>query len=153
MRRFLTLATLVALALGAVVGTAPAQVPTDLAAGRTFTIPLAGAGGTGTAVFTVNPGLRLVCYTIDVELTTEGDMPAEPGPGVGSAHIHALPSGGIFIDLDTQFVPTGDGGFTTSGCATADREAIIALLRNPENFYVNVHTVMFPSGAVQGSFG
>jgi hypothetical protein len=151
MRRLLTLAAIVALAPATVASTAQAQAPTG-AAGRTFTIPLEGPGGTGTAVVTLNPGLQLVCYTIDVELTTEGDVPAEPAPGLGSAHIHVLPSGAIVVDLETSFVPTGDGGFTASGCVSADRETIIAILTNPESYYVNVHTVAFPSGAVTGTF-
>jgi hypothetical protein len=150
MRRLFVLAAVVASALVALVGTAQAQA--DLEVGRTFAIDLSGPGGTGTADVTLNPGLGLVCYTIDVTLTSPGDEPAEPGPGVGAAHIHVLPSGAIFIDLEAQFVPT-DGAFTASNCVTADREAIVAILTNPESYYVNVHTLAFPGGAVSGSFG
>ncbi len=146
MRTALTLATVV-VAL-AFVGTAEAQAPSDVAAGRTFTIPLSGPGGTGTAVVTLNPGLALVCYAIDVSLTTEGD---EPAPGLGSAHIHVLPSGAIFIHLDAEWTST-DGTFAASKCVTADRAAIVAVFKNPESYYVNVHTTAFPGGAVQGSF-
>jgi hypothetical protein len=152
MGRLLTFAAVVALALAALIGTAQAQVQDDLVAGRTFVIPLSGPGGSGTSVFTLNPGLGLVCYTIDVTLTTAGDVPAEPAPGLGTAHIHVRPSGGIFIDLEAQFQAT-DGGFTASDCVTADREAIIAIFANPERYYVNVHTVAFPGGAVSGDFG
>jgi hypothetical protein len=152
MGRLLTFAAVVALALAAFAGTAPALVQDDGVAGRTFVIPLSGPGGSGTAVFTFNPGLGLVCYTIDVTLTTPGDVPAEPGTGVGSGHIHVRPSGGIFIDLETQFEAT-DGGFTASDCVTADREAIIAIFTNPELYYVNIHTVAFGGGAVSGDFG
>jgi CHRD domain len=152
MARLLTFVAVVALALATLAGSAQARAQGDLGAGRTFTIPLSGPGGSGTAIFTFNPGLGLVCYTIDVTLTTEGDVPAEPAPGLGSAHIHVLPSGAIFIDLEAEFVPT-DGGFTASDCVTADREAITAIFKNPENYYVNVHTVAFPGGAVSGAFG
>jgi hypothetical protein len=152
MGRFLTFSAVVALALAAYAGTAQARVAEDAVAGRTFTMALSGAGGSGTAVFTFNPGLGLVCYTIDVTLTTEGDVPAEPAAGLGSAHIHVLPTGDIFIDLEAQFVAT-DGGFTASDCVSADREAIVAIFRNPGSFYVNVHTVEFPGGAVRGAFG
>jgi CHRD domain len=154
MGRFLAFAAVVALALAAFAGTTQAQIPAqdELVAGRTFVIPLSGPGGSGTAVFTVNPGLGLVCYTIDVTLSTPGDVPAEPAPGLGSAHIHVHPSGGIFIDLEAQFEAT-DGGFTASDCVSADREAIVAIFQNPESYYVNVHTVAFPGGAVSGDFG
>jgi CHRD domain len=154
MRRLVVLAVVLACAFAAFSGSAPAQQQAGLEAGRTVAIALSGPGGTGTAVFTFNPGLGLVCYTIDVTLTTPGDEPAEPAPGVGAAHIHVLPSGAIFIDLEAQFVPTGtDGGFTASNCITVDREAIVAIFANPESFYVNIHTLVFPGGAVSGSFG
>lgn len=152
MRRTLTLAAVAILALAVFAGAANAQAPTNLTAGRTFTIPLSGPGGAGTAVVTLNPGRELVCYTIEVTLTTEGDEPAEPMPGLGSAHIHVLPSGGIFIHLDAEWTST-DGTFTASECVTADRASILAVFRNPESYYVNVHTLEFPAGAVQGSFG
>jgi hypothetical protein len=152
MRRLFVFAAVVASALVTLAGAAQAQQQPDLEVGRTFSIDLSGPGGTGTAVVTFNPGLGLVCYTIDVTLTSAGDVPAEPGPGVGAAHIHVLPSGAIFIDLEAQFVPT-DGAFTASNCVTADREAIVAILTNPESYYVNVHTLVFPGGAVSGSFG
>jgi CHRD domain len=156
MRRFLAFAAVGALALAAFTATTQAQVPAqdELVAGRTVVIPLSGPGGSGTAVFTFNPGLGLVCYTIDVTLSTPGDVPAEPAPGLGSAHIHVRPSGGIFIDLEAQFEPTGaEGGFTASDCVSADREAIVAIFQNPESYYLNVHTVAFPGGAVSGDFG
>jgi CHRD domain len=145
------LAAAVAVSLAALAGTAQARVEDDVA-GRTVAIALSGPGGTGTAVFTVNPGLGLVCYPIEVSLTREGDVPAEPGPDVGAAHIHVFPSGAIFIDLEAEFVAT-DGGFIASNCISVDREAILAIFRNPESFYVNVHTVSFPMGAVTGTFG
>jgi hypothetical protein len=151
MKRFLLLAAVVAASVAALAGTAQARVQDDVA-GRTVAIALSGPGGSGTAVFTVNPGLGIVCYTIDVTLTTEGDVPAEPGAGVGAAHIHVLPSGAIFIDLEAEFVPS-DGGFTASNCISVDREAILTIFANPENFYVNVHSLEFPSGAVRGNFG
>jgi hypothetical protein len=152
MKRFLMLAVAVAVSLAALAGTAQARVDEDVA-GRTVAIELSGPGGTGTAVFTVNPGQELVCYTIEVTLTTEGDMPHEPGPGVGAAHIHVLPSGAIFINLEAEFVPIGDGSFIATNCINVDREAILAIFRDPESYYVNVHSVVFPMGAVTGNFG
>jgi hypothetical protein len=157
MQRFLTFATLVLLALGALAGSAQAQVPEELTAGRTFTIPLApgaaGGGGSGTATITLNPGLVQVCYQIDVTLLA-GDVPAEPlGSGLGPAHIHLRATGAVVLGLvheNEEFLPS-NGGFVATGCVEADRELILAILKNPEAYYVNVHSVMFPSGAVEGT--
>jgi hypothetical protein len=151
MKRFLTLAAVVGVSVGALAAAAQARVQGDIA-GRTAAIPLVGPGGSGTAVVTANPGLEIVCYTIDVTLTTEGDVPAEPGPGVGAAHIHVLPSGAIFIDLEAEFIAS-DGGFRASNCISVDRGQILAIFKNPGDFYVNVHTLEFPNGAVRGDFG
>ena len=44
--------------------------------------------------------------------------------------------------------PGADG--TSSGCVQASSELIMAIMKNPENYYVNVHTSQFPAGAVRG---
>jgi hypothetical protein len=80
------------------------------------------------------------------------DQPVEPAPGLGAAHIHGpLPSSGIAVDLEATFTPIGPNTFVASGCVTADRETLIAILRNPELFYINIHTALEPGGAAQGS--
>jgi hypothetical protein len=119
--------------------------------GRTFVIPLSGADpeGTGTAVIRVNPGTQEVCYTINVSGI---GTPTEPAAGLGAAHIHDVATGGIFVDLETNWTATATG-FMTSGCTTADREDLIALLLDPSAYYVNIHTTEFPTGAIQGSLG
>jgi hypothetical protein len=121
---------------------------------QVFTVHLAPSGdpdGSGVAVVRVNSDADLVCYSIVVRNI---GAPTEPGPGVGSAHIHGpLPSTGIAIDLDTIFMATGTDTYIASDCVSADSDTIDALLANPELFYVNVHNVEFPGGAVQGSLG
>jgi hypothetical protein len=120
--------------------------------GRTFVIPLSGADpqGTGTAVLRVNPGTQEVCYTISVAGIGE---PTEPlNSGLGAAHIHDVATGGIFVDLETDWMQTATG-FATSGCTAADRQDLIALLADPSAYYVNIHTVEFPGGAIQGNLG
>ena len=129
-----------------IAGTAAAAPET----GRIFTVQLLPSGdpdGSGTATIRVNPGTGAVCYSIEV---TGIDEPQEPAEGIGSGHIHVRPSGGIAVDLNTEFVADGSGGFESSGCVTAERDLLIEILRNPELYYLNVHTGLFPTGAVQG---
>ena len=116
--------------------------------GRKFTTTLTGAAeipgpgdadGTGTARIIVNHGQRRVCW----EITT-----ANLDPTVG-AHIHVggiNAAGGIVVHL----AATANG--TNSNCTTAplDRALLKAIIQNPENYYVNVHTTIFPGGAIRG---
>ena len=124
------------------------------AGGRPFVVPLSGGAtgdqdGTGQAILTVNAGTGEVCYAITVSGIGE---PTEPAFGLGAAHIHDLATGGIFVDLETDWVAS-DGGFSTTGCTSADRSDLIAILRNPSGYYVNIHTTEFPGGAISGSLG
>jgi CHRD domain len=122
--------------------------------GRTFVVALTGANGgdpdgSGTAVLQVNPGRQEVCYTITV--TGIGE-PTEPAPGLGAAHIHDVATGGIFVDLEATFTPTATG-FEATGCVTADRAKLVALISDPSAYYVNIHTAEFPGGALRGNLG
>jgi hypothetical protein len=38
-----------------------------------------------------------------------------------------------------------------TGCATAPRALVKLILMHPENFYVNVHTLTYPDGAISGT--
>jgi hypothetical protein len=103
---------------------------------------------TGKAEFTILPEEGLICYELEAEGITE---PTEPAPGLGSAHIHVLPGGGIAVDLESDFtLDQGGDEFKSSGCVEADSELIEAILANPQAYYVNIHTVEFPGGALSG---
>jgi hypothetical protein len=122
--------------------------------GRPFVVPLAPqAGGdldgSGLAALRMNPGTGEVCYTIQVSGIGE---PTEPAAGLGAAHIHDVATGGIFVDLVTNWQPSGDG-FATTGCASADRAQILAIFHDPSAYYVNIHTTEFPGGAIRGELG
>jgi hypothetical protein len=144
---------LVALVMGLTVA-GPAWAAPDLptATPQTFTVDLKPSGdpdGSGTAELTVNLGAQTVCY--DITVTGIG-VPTEPAAGIGNAHIHSRPGGGIAVDLETQFsaVEGAVDTYQASDCVTAPRRVLLDILLNPEQYYVNVHTVDNPTGAVQG---
>ena len=120
---------------------------------QTFTVELEKSGdkdGSGTAKLTVDLQGNTVCY--DITVTNIG-VPTEPVAGIGNAHIHSYPEGGaIAVDLDTQFAAVGDveDTYQAIDCVKAKRRAIVDILLHPEDYYINVHTVNFPGGAVEG---
>jgi plastocyanin len=68
-----------------------------------------------------------------------------------AAHIHSGPagvSGPVFIG----FSPTFTDGVAT-GSVVADAGTLGQIVTHPENFYFNVHTASFPSGALRGQLG
>ncbi len=144
----LVLAALVALALAGAASAARLDAADH--GGRPFSTELTGAAevpvigapppASGTATITVNPGQEEVCF----ELSVAGiDTPT-------GAHIHegaAGTAGPVVVGL-APLPPTGDS--SSSGCVSLDRQEIIEILRNPSNYYVNVHTTLFPGGAIRG---
>lgn len=118
-------------------------------AGARFTATLDGASeapgpgdpdGMGTATVKVNPGRGQLCYSV----TVSGIAPAR------AAHIHEAPAGTagpVVIELSA---PTGG---TSQGCATVSREFAKEFIKNPSDYYVNVHNAEYPGGAVRGQLG
>ena len=149
MRQVLLVLALFASIVAAADATAQPDPGTSVRA-TTFTVPLAGPGGTGSAFLEINPGGK-VCYVIEVTLTTPGDVPQEPAPGLGNAHLHDVPTGGIAVDLDTTFTALGNGMFIAADCVRGDKDVVRDLLAHPNQYYVNVHTTSFPGGAVTGT--
>lgn len=102
-------------------------------------VPPADPDGSGTASLTVNPGQQSVCY----ELTVQGILlPAT------AAHIHKAPegvNGPVVVPLSA---PNVDG--LAGGCVDVDRDLVKDILKNPDDYYVNVHNTTFPGGAVRG---
>ena len=103
--------------------------------------------GRGKAEFTFDTEQGTVCYELEVEGIAE---PVEPGPGVGSAHIHVLPTGGIAVNLQADFQPDKSDEFKASGCVQVASALLQAILANPEQYYVNIHNADFPGGALAG---
>lgn len=132
---------------------APAQCPSQALSakrlgGRPLSATLTGAAerpgpgdpdGTGTATLRFNPGQGKVCFVLTASNII---LPAT------GAHIHIAPVGSpgpIVVPL----VPPDATG-VSSGCVSASRDLIKAILKNPSAYYVNIHTTDFPAGAIRG---
>jgi hypothetical protein len=93
--------------------------------------------GSGTVKLKLDPATEKVC--VDIALKNI-DPPV-------AAHIHAGAAGvagPVVLGL-----PTPEGG-VTSGCVTASKELIEKLLKAPGDYYFNVHTATYKSGALRG---
>ncbi len=114
--------------------------------GRQLTTTLTGAeevpvlgdpDGMGFATVTVNPGQGVLCY----ELSVSGIAPAT------AAHLHEAPpgvAGPVVVGLQA---PT-DG--SSSGCIDVGHALAKDILKNPADYYVNVHNAEFRGGALRG---
>ena len=103
-------------------------------------IPPTDSNGSGTALVTLNSGQGEVCWDISVTRLTSP---------VILAHIHqggAGVNGPVVVD----FMEPANG---LSGCVTADAGLIKQIRRHPADYYVNVHTTMFPAGEIRGQLG
>ena len=93
--------------------------------------------GYGHAELRLNQGQGTISY----EITVYDIAPAM------ASHIHignSTVAGPVVVTLN----PPTDG--TVTGVANVDPELIKAIRKNPENYYVNVHNVDFPAGALRG---
>lgn len=98
--------------------------------------------GFGTASVKLNPGHGTVCFKIHVSAIS---LPAT------AAHIHQGAIGVAGPALVTLTPPDASGN--SKGCVSAPRAVVLAIVRHPSAYYVNVHTVDFPGGAVRGQLG
>ena len=93
--------------------------------------------GSGSAHVTLNQGQGKVCFDIEV---------SDISPAM-AAHIHVGDSsvpGPVVVNLAID----ANG---LSGCVDGvDSDLIKTIRQNPSDYYVNVHNVDFPAGAVRG---
>jgi len=102
--------------------------------------PPTASNGSGTALVTLNQGQGEVCWDISVSGLTSP---------VILAHIHhgaAGTNGPVVVD----FMEPVNG---LNGCVNADAGLIKQIRQDPADYYVNVHTTMFPAGEVRGQLG
>lgn len=131
-------------ATAALAGAGFAQTASE--GGRKLTTTLTGAAevpgpgdadGSGTATVTVNPGQNRICY----ELTVANIAPAT------AAHIH---EGARTVAGPVKVTLAAPSDGDSSGCVTVARALARDILRDPGDYYVNVHNAAFPLGAVRG---
>lgn len=123
--------------------------------GRPFSTMLTGAAevpgpgdadASGTAFLTLNQGQGEVCFDLSW---------AGIDGTVIAAHVHAAPAGiagPVVVPLFTDVALPGTG--SASACVSGVSEELIKDIRqNPENYYVNIHSTVFPAGAIRGQLG
>jgi hypothetical protein len=143
----LVLAALVALALAGAASAAKLDVADH--GGRPLSTELTGAAevppgdldGSGMATITVNPGQEEVCWEIEAAGI---ELPAT------AAHIHVGAAGTAPPNNVVVTLSAPDASGFSSGCTTVDRDLALDILKNPEDYYVNVHNVPHPTGAIRG---
>jgi hypothetical protein len=99
-------------------------------------------GATGSAFITIDDETNEVCFELAIDGIAGDDS-------VTAAHIHEGAegvAGDVVVPLFTE-PPTGE----MTGCVQdVDAGLIAAILGDPTAYYVNIHTVDFPAGAVRG---
>jgi hypothetical protein len=122
-----------------------------LAEGRPLSATLTGAAevpgpgdadAAGAAHVTLNEGQGAICFDLDW---------AGIDGTVVAAHIHAAPAG----VAGPVIVPLFTGAFAGTGSASAcirgvSEELVKAIRHDPERYYVNIHSTVFPAGAIRG---
>lgn len=135
------------LATAAVLGTVAASAQDN--SGKRFRVMLEGEvevpvqgdpDGTGTATVRINPGQGQLCYSL---------MVRDIAPAT-AAHIHEAPAGSAGPVVVGLMAPTNG---SSSGCVAISREQALEIIRDPEDYYVNVHNAQFPGGALRAQLG
>ena len=92
--------------------------------------------GSGKAKLTFNHDKGEVCYL----LTTSKIQT------VTAAHIHSGATGQSGPPKITFSPPT-------KGCVSVGKDVMEDMMKNPANYYINVHNAEFPNGALRGQLG
>jgi hypothetical protein len=112
---------------------------------RTYRVKLTGPAetppgaphGSGVAVITLRGKSDQVCWTFSA-------LKGFAHPTFAHIHIgHAGTSGNIVVPLSTGTT------FLTKGCVSTSAATIRAIANDPHAYYVNVHSIKYPGGAVR----
>jgi len=135
------LAVGVAMVLGGPVGAQGRPLSTTLTGSAE--VPPGDADASGSASLTLNQGQGQVCFALTWE-NIDGTVVA--------SHIHKAPvgvAGPIVVPLFVGASFSGTGSL--SGCVAGVSEELIKDIRqNPAEYYVNIHSTVFPAGAIRG---
>jgi hypothetical protein len=147
--RLLLVAVLLAVSLTIVLGGPVGAQGRPLSTTLTGSAEVPGPGdpdASGTVSIALNQGQGEVCFALTWE-NIDGTVVA--------AHIHEAPvgvAGPVVVPLfvDTSFSGTG----SLSDCVAGVSEELIKDIRqNPADYYVNIHSTVFPAGAIRGQLG
>ncbi len=150
--RLISLIGAATLILGLLAGPALAARVADGPGGRPITASLDGAqevgsagdpDGSGTVRVALNPGQGTICYDLTVR-----DIAAAT-----QFHVHEAPRGENGPVVVGFFGPPGGQAVSFDGCVEADRELIRDIIKDPADYYFNVHNAEFPAGAIRGQLG
>ena len=149
-----TAAATMLLGLGAV-----AQADHPGGGGKPFGVVLSGANEVprnphgnadrGSVTLRLNPGQEEICFSF-------GALTLSPGEALPTAaHIHEAPAGEAGPVVVPLFTSTNAPTRYPTGtrCVSADRELIREIMKNPQNYYVNLHNATHPTGVVRGQLG
>lgn len=103
-------------------------------------VPRGDADGRGTATIRLNVAKRQVCWTL---------RPSRIGTP-NAAHIHKGAkgkAGAIVVPLGAAYLGPA---YRATGCTLAPAPLVKNILDNPTRYYVNIHNVQYPNGAVRG---
>ena len=96
-------------------------------------------GGSGSFAWWVDGGQ--LCYTLSVRNLTSAPF---------ASHIHGVAGRTAAAPIVVPLTPPGAATGSSSGCATVESGLLAAIVANPTDYYVNVHTTAFPGGEVRG---
>ena len=140
-RSFVLLVVAVLFGLAVPAFAAPGGVSFHVALDAASEVPPSGTGASGSAELVINPGQRTVCVDIDADgLSSQ----------VLAGHIHQAPAGsngGVVVDLRV------DSADYSACIEDVDRSTLVAIITNPADYYVNVHTEQVRSGEIRGQLG
>ena len=82
-----------------------------------------------------------ICYVLSVRNLTAAPF---------AAHIHGVAGRTVAAPIVVPLVPPGAASGTTEACTAVEAGLLAAIVANPRDYYVNVHTPLFPGGEVRG---